>query len=381
MTAGPGGRLQEDERLMARALELAATADFATSPNPMVGALVVRHGRVAGMGATSPPGGPHAEVHALRDAGEAARGATLYVTLEPCSHQGRTPPCVGPIIEAGIGRCVVAMTDPNPRVDGAGIAALRRAGIEVDIGILESRARRLNQFYVRWVASGLPFVTAKFAMSLDGRIATHDGESKWITSEPARAHVQILRHQHDVIMVGANTVARDDPNLTTRLPGGGGRQPLRVVLDSRLRVPIGARIFTAQTGEVLVATSDRARGDRIREFEAAGIPLHIFPAREGRVGLGDVLRHVAAADRISVLVEGGSAVLGSAFDAGLVDRVVAVIAPRVIGGSEAPAAVGGHGVDALAAARPLRDVEVERVGPDIVVTGYCVHDTPHQDGQ
>jgi len=360
-----------DEELMARALDLAAGADYRTSPNPMVGALVVRGGEVIGRGAHLRAGEPHAEVHALREAGDGARGADLYVTQEPCTHHGRTPPCADAVIAAGVRRVVVGMRDPNPKVDGRGVAALRAAGITVVEGVLQDRVRRLNEFFVKHATTGLPFVTAKFAMSLDGRIATHSGESKWITSDEARAMVHRLRHMHDAILVGANTVLRDDPNLTTRLPEGGGRSPLRVVVDSRLRVPLEARIFEQGSGSVLVATSDRARGDRLHEFEKRGVPVVVLPAVHGRVGLMDLLRHLGGREVISLLVEGGSSMHGSAFDQRLVDKVYALVAPRIIGGIEAPGAVGGRGVDHLDEATQLHDVDVERCGPDLVVSGYC----------
>ena len=360
-----------DERFMGLALEAAARADFATSPNPMVGAVLVRDGRVVATGHHRRAGEPHAEVDALSAAGGAARGADLYVSLEPCSTGGRTPPCTEAVIAAGVARVVCAMVDPNPAVDGRGVAALRAAGIAVEVGVLEARARRLNEFFITWITTGLPFVAAKFATSLDGRIATHTGESKWITSDQARALVHRLRHAHDAILVGANTVIRDDPNLTTRLPEGGGRSPLRIVLDSRLRVPVEARIFRQESGGVMVATSDRAWADRHQRFVDAGIPVEVFPHHQGRVDLADLLTHLGRREVISLLIEGGSSVHGNAFDRGLVDKVHAFIAPRVIGGVESPAAVGGRGRDLLAEATPLRDVEVTRAGPDIVVSGYC----------
>jgi len=359
-----------DEQFMEQAIELAASADYHTSPNPMVGAVVVRDGKVVGMGAHMRAGEPHAEVHALNTAGDAARGADLYVTQEPCSHHGRTPPCVDAVIAAGVKRVVIGMQDPNPKVDGRGISALRAAGITVISGVLEQRVRKLNEFFVKHVTTGMPFVTAKFAMSLDGRIATHSGESRWITSDEARQEVHRLRHMHDAILVGANTVLRDDPNLTTRLPEGG-RSPLRVVVDSRLRVPFEARIFGQESGSVLLATSDRARGDRLREFEKRGVPVVVLPADHGRVGLPDLLRHLGEREAISLLIEGGSSMHGSAFDQRLVDKVVAFVAPRIIGGIEAPGAVGGHGVDALSDAHALRDVEVRSIGPDVMIAGYC----------
>jgi diaminohydroxyphosphoribosylaminopyrimidine deaminase / 5-amino-6-(5-phosphoribosylamino)uracil reductase len=365
----------KDERWMGAALEAARLADYRTSPNPMVGAVVVQDGEAVGTGFHRRAGEPHAEVEALREAGTRARGATLYVTLEPCAHQGRTPACAPAVAAAGVARVVAAIEDVNPLVAGRGFAVLREAGIEVTTGVLAEEARRLVEFHARWITSGRPFVTAKFAMSLDGRIATHEGEAKWITSDESRDLVHRMRHAHDAILVGANTVIRDDPNLTTRLPGGGGRQPLRIVLDSRLRVSSAARIFNqvgdAAAAGVLVATSDRARGERLAELEAAGIPVEVFPSVEGKVSLEHLLGFLGAKEKISLLIEGGSSVHGSAFDHRLVDRVVAFIAPRVIGGLEAPAAVGGHGVDLLADATPLRDVEVTRAGGDILVSGYC----------
>jgi diaminohydroxyphosphoribosylaminopyrimidine deaminase / 5-amino-6-(5-phosphoribosylamino)uracil reductase len=361
--------MTRDEELMSEALALAATANHRTSPNPMVGALVVRDGTVVARGVHLKAGEDHAEVAALREAGDAARGATLYVTQEPCAHYGRTPPCTDAVIAAGVARVVVGMRDPSPKVDGRGLQALRDAGLTVVDGVLAERVQKLNEFFVKHATTGLPFVTAKFAMSLDGRIATHTGESKWITGEEARRQVHHLRHAHDAILVGANTVLRDDPNLTTRLPEGG-RSPLRVVVDSRLRVPLEARIFQQESGGVLIATSDRSRGDRLREFEQRGVPVVVLPSAEGRVGLLDLLRHLGERECISMLIEGGSSMHGSAFDQRLVDKVVAFIAPRVIGGIEAPGAVGGRGVDRLTDAHQLRDVEVRQLGPDIMVTGY-----------
>ena len=369
---GPGeGTGELEGRAMAEALALAQSCDYSTSPNPMVGAVVLRNGVVVGRGRTAPAGGPHAEVTALAEAGEGARGATLVVSLEPCAHHGRTPPCADLVAASGVTRCVVAMLDPNARVAGGGVALLRRAGIEVTVGVGAEEARRLNDFYLRWVTAGLPFVTVKFAASLDGRIATAGGESRWITGEAARRLGHVLRHRHDAILVGAGTVLADDPELSARLDGATARQPLRVVLDSRLRVPPTARAVSGDPGRVLIATTEAAPAASRRALETAGVRVVIFPPSDGRVPLRDVLALLAAEERISVLVEGGATIHGAVFDQGLADKVVAFLAPRIVGGERAPAAVGGRGAAQLAAATPLSEVTVERAGADIVVSGYC----------
>lgn len=325
---------------MRRALELAARADHRTSPNPMVGAVVLAAGgALAAEGWHHRAGEAHAEALALALAGERARAGTLYVTLEPCLHRGRTAPCVDAVIAAGVARVVVATVDPDPRVRGAGVARLREAGIEVETGLLGADAERLNEFYLHHRRTGRPFVSAKFACSLDGRIATRTGASRWISGEEARAHGHRLRHVHDAILVGVGTVLADDPRLSARLEGA--RQPLRVVLDSRGRTPAGARL-RAEAGETL--------------FDA------------GR-DLPGLLDRLGARGILSLLVEGGARVHGSFFDQRLVDRVYAYLAPLVIGGEGAPAAVGGLGPDRLEDALRLAAVEVLQLGSDLLVSG------------
>ena len=357
---------------MGRALELAALADYATSPNPMVGAVVLdRDGELAGQGYHRRAGEPHAEVLALAEAGPRAEGGTLYVTLEPCTHHGRTPPCVDTVLTAGVRRVVVALEDPDVRTKGRGLARLREEGVDLELGVEEAAARRLNRFYLKQRTTGLPFVTAKFAASLDGRIATAAGESRWITGEAARAEGHRLRQQHDAILVGAGTVIEDDPQLTNRRPGGG-RQPLRVVVDSTLRIPAGANVLTGQAeAPTLVATTARAPEAAIAAVESAGAEVLRLPAsgpRE-RVDLGALLEELGRRDLLSVLVEGGAEVQGAFFDAGLVDAVVAFLAPIVIGGEKAPSAIGGAGVKTLSDASRLQDLEVTRLGDDLMLSG------------
>jgi diaminohydroxyphosphoribosylaminopyrimidine deaminase/5-amino-6-(5-phosphoribosylamino)uracil reductase len=324
---------------MRRALDLAALADYRTSPNPMVGAVVVApDGRALGEGYHRKPGTPHAEIIAFEEAGERARGATLYVTLEPCAHHGRTPPCVDAVLRAGVARVVIAMLDPDTRTRGRSVETLRAAGIKVEVGVEEERALRLNEFYVHHRTFGRPFVSAKFAASLDGRIATHSGDSKWITGPEARAHAHRLRHQHDAILVGVGTVVRDDPELTARFPGA--RQPLKVVLDRGGRTPERARV---RQGRYL-----------------------IDPGRD----LPGLLDRLAAMGVLSLLVEGGATVHGAFFDQGLVDRVYAYISPTIIGGEGAPGAVGGRGVATMAEALRLDQVDVVQLGHDMLVCGY-----------
>ncbi|TAN34517.1 bifunctional diaminohydroxyphosphoribosylaminopyrimidine deaminase/5-amino-6-(5-phosphoribosylamino)uracil reductase RibD [bacterium] len=345
----------------ARALELARQADYRTSPNPMVGAVVLDPaGQVAGEGFHRRPGEPHAEEEALAAAGEGARGGTLYVNLEPCAHAHRTPSCSQAVVDAGVRRVVVSMTDPDERVRGAGVRMLESAGIETVVGVHEERARRLNEFYVKHRLTGRPFVSAKFAMSLDGKIATRAGESRWITGEEARAHAHRLRHMHDAILVGVNTVIADDPELTARSEGDALRQPLRVVVDSQLRIRQSARIVGSNT---LIATT---RSGRVGAAEVVRLPAD----PDGHVALPALLDELGKRGVLSLLVEGGGEVHASFLTGGLVDKVHAYVAPRLIGGREAPGPVGGLGVEHLVDAVSLREFDMVRLGTDILITGY-----------
>ncbi len=353
---------------MQHALSLARLALGNTSPNPAVGAVIVRDGVVAGQGYTQPPGCDHAEVVALREAGEKAQGATMYVTLEPCCHFGRTPPCSQAIIAAGIAEVHLATLDPNPQVSGRGKKELEEAGIKTYLGEHEQEARQLNEAYIKFIETGLPFVIAKFAMSLDGKTATRMGDSRWISGEESREYVHCLRQTVDAIVVGVNTVLADDPQLTAR--GKDGVKGMRkVIVDCLGRTPPAAQAFRAP-GKVLLAVGQSIEPERAKEFENAGAELLELPSRDGFVDLKGLLRGLGEREVTSVLVEGGGTLLGSFFDLGLVDKVYAFIAPIIIGGKDAVPAVGGEGIDEVKRALRLSRVSVERFGEDVMICGY-----------
>ena len=357
---------------MSHALELARRAEGRVSPNPPVGAVLVQDGEIVGGGYTQPPGQSHAEAVALREAGDAARGAALYTTLEPCSHHGRTPPCTGAIIEAGVAEVHAAMLDPNPNVRGGGMAILAEAGLGTRVGEGEAKARRQLEAYVKYVTTGTPFVTAKFAMSLDGKIATRSGDSKWISGEKARQRVHRLRAASDAVMVGVNTALADDPQLTARDKRGRplDRQPLRVVVDSRGRMPPRARML-GEPGRTLIASGDIDEG-AAGALRSAGAEVVSLPGEGPSVDLEALMDHLASGHGVtSLLVEGGATLLGSLFDLGLVDKVIAFVSPVIIGGTEAPTPVSGAGFDRIADTLRLERVRWDKYGRDMAITGYC----------
>ena len=361
---------------MTRALELAAHARGNTGNNPAVGAVVVKGERVLGEGFTQPPGQAHAEVMALAAAGEAARGATVYVTLEPCCHFGRTPPCTDALISAGVAEVHMATLDPNPLVAGRGKASLEAAGIRTFLGEGEAEARHSMEAWLTYIQRGRPMITAKFAMSIDGKIATSSGDSKWITGPVARQRAHRLRADSGAVIVGIGTVLADDPELTARDADGCPlpRQPLRVVVDSQGRIPLSCKIVSGNLpGRTFVALGPGADRDKRRELERRGNVVVTLPQRDGHVSLEAVLQNLSGEWQItSALVEGGSALLGAFFDQRLVDKVVAFIAPKVIGGKEGIPAIGGKGAMTMSSVIGLRDLLWEQVGDDLMVTGYTV---------
>ncbi len=355
------------ESLMRRALELALLGEGRTRPNPLVGAVVAQGQTIVGQGYHTRPGAPHAEVLAVEQAGDAARQGDLYVNLEPCAHHGRTPPCTARIQAAGIRRVFAATKDPNPLVNGRGIAALRAAGVAVEEGVLESEASRLNDAFFHWIVTRRPFVTLKLAMSLDGKIATNSGASRWITGRPARHVVQHMRRRHAAVLVGVNTVLADDPRLDLREVEGP--QPLRVVLDTDARTPTAARLLLPP-GKAVVAVGQAAPADRVSALAEAGAQVWKLPCGGGQVELAPLLKALAEQDVDSVLVEGGGEVAWSFLAQGFVQKVVFFYAPLIVGGRDAVSCVEGIGIEELSRAFRVGDLLVERVGEDIMVTGY-----------
>jgi diaminohydroxyphosphoribosylaminopyrimidine deaminase/5-amino-6-(5-phosphoribosylamino)uracil reductase len=363
--------LGDDTKYMRLALRLAARGVGRTSPNPVVGALVVHGGAVVGKGYHERAGGAHAEVHALAAAGDLARGGTLYVTLEPCNHVGRTPPCTKAIIRSGVGRVVVGCRDPNPHVAGKGVEMLRSHGLEVEVGVEAERCRRLNDAFIKHVTTGLPLVVAKAAASLDGKIASATGDSRWITNERSRRFVHRLRWVLDAVLVGVGTVLADDPQLTPRIPGMGGKKPLRVILDTTLRTPLEAQVVrSAAEAPTLIATGPEPDRRRVARFQERGVEVLALPLEEGRVSPSGLLRELGGRQITSLLVEGGAEVHGSFFRAGLVDKVYFFYAPKIIGGRDAVPLVGGRGAAIVGESLALNRLRLRRFDGDIMVEAY-----------
>ena len=360
-----------DRKFMEYALALAARSRGRTSPNPLVGAVIIRAGEIVGEGYHQRAGGAHAEINALDQAKGLANGATMYVTLEPCCHWGRTPPCTEAVIRAKLADVFVAMEDPNPRVAGNGIRQLKEAGLRVQVGLCEVESRQLNEVFIKYITTQKPFVILKSAISLDGKIATSSGESQWITSELSRLKGHEIRTQVDAILVGVGTVLRDNPLLTTRLPGRKGEDPTRIVVDSRGRTPLEAKVFNPDSDAgLLIVVTENAPLEKIEAFKAAGADILIVEERDKRVCLEALMEALGRREVTSVLIEGGGEINAAALQAGIVDKLMFFIAPKLIGGSDAPGPIGGVGIDRLTETIELRDVRATQIDTDFLIEGY-----------
>ncbi len=357
-----------DEYWMKRALRLAEKGRGRTSPNPMVGAVLVKRGRVIGEAYHQKSGEPHAEILALNQAGEGAREATLYLNLEPCTHYGKTPPCAPSVIQAGIKRAVIGMMDPNPLVRGKGVESLKKAGIEVTLGVLERECQRLNEAFTKYIQTREPFVILKVASSLDGKIATRNGHSKWISGEISRRWVHRLRDQVDGVLVGIGTILKDDPLLTSRIRGG--RDPYRIILDSRLRIPEEAKVIKENPFRTILAITELASEERRASLEKKGVRILQFKSEAGKVPLNPLLKRLGEMEMMSILVEGGSEVNGSFLDQGLIDKILIFFSPKLIGDREAPGIFSGREIKNLGEATLLEKIKLRRTGGDILLEGY-----------
>ena len=366
--------LEAEEKFMQRAIRLAKRGEGRVSPNPLVGALIVKRGKVIAEGYHRKAGLPHAEVNALNLAGSQSRGATLYVNLEPCAHYGRTPPCSKAIIRAGIKRVVVGIEDPNPLVSGKGIRELEGAGIKTIVGVLEDASRRLNQTYIKYITTKLPYLSLKMAMSLDGKIATKTGSSFWISGEASRSYVQRLRSLNDAVLVGIGTVIKDDPELAVRLKSKSQalkkKKVIRIIVDSKARIPLNANVLTkCVDNPTIIATTKYAPLGKIRALKARGAKVVIVKDREEKVDLGELMKKMGRLQISSILVEGGGNINASFLKEGLVDKVLFFIAPKIIGGRRSLTPVEGEGIKDLREAIKLTEVKVRKVGEDLLVEG------------
>lgn len=356
---------------MQRALELAELGAGFVQPNPLVGAVIVRDGRIISEGYHHFYGGPHAEVDAFNNAKEDVTGATMYVTLEPCSHFGKTPPCSHAIVEKGITRVVVGILDPNPLVAGKGIEYLQKAGIEVECGVLQEEAKRQNEAFLKYITKKEPYVIMKAAMTLDGKIASHTLSSKWVTGEIARDYVHELRHRVSGIMVGVGTVLADDPSLTTRRCHGAGKDPIRIVVDSFARIPETARMLNQSSdAQTIIAVTEQADAEKLRRLEAMGAIIICVPSRNQRVDLNALMIELGKREIDSILLEGGSELNFAALEAGIVDKLSIFIANKVIGGNSAKTPVGGLGISEMSDAMPLDFSSVRKFGDDLLIEAY-----------
>lgn len=362
---------KDDIYYMQRALQLAAQGLGKTSPNPLVGAVIVKDDQIVGEGYHKKAGTPHAEVHALNAAGDKARGATIYVTLEPCSHFGKTPPCADALIKAQVARVVIATLDPNPCVAGRGWQKLKAAGIVTEVGVLEEQAQRQNEVFFHYITTGKPFVSLKVAMTLDGRIATKSGSSRWITGEESRYYVHHLRNINQAIMVGIGTVLADDPLLNTRLEGEDTRDPVRIIIDGHLNIPLESQIVsTSRNQRTIIFTSPNTSREKIERLENYGVEVVVTGGSPQSLDLEEIMGYLGQKGITSVLLEGGSTLNGAMLERGLINKLYWFIAPKMVGGSHAPGPVGGAGVELMSQALVLKDSQLTRLGEDYLITAY-----------
>lgn len=357
-----------NQEYMRLAIEIAKKGAGKVNPNPMVGAVIVKDERVIGQGYHKYYGGNHAEVNAFENLSDNPEGATIYVTLEPCSHYGKTPPCVDKIIANKISKVVVGTLDPNPLVEGRGIKALKEAGIEVITGVLEEECKKLNEVFMKYILYKRPFVVLKTAMTLDGKIATESGESKWITSDKSRQEVHKLRNKLSAIMVGVNTVIKDNPELTCRLEGG--KNPVRIIVDSKLRIPLGSNVVVDNLAQTIVATTEVADKDKILVLEKLGVKVLIINSKNERVDLKSLMIELGKRDIDGILLEGGATLSFSALEENIVDKIQVYIAPKIIGGEKSKTSIGGKGIEKLSDAIMLNNMTVKSVGTDLLIEAY-----------
>lgn len=363
-----GDFLSYDEKYMRLAMQLAGNAIGRTSPNPLVGAVIVKDNRVVGCGWHRKAGTPHAEVHALNQAGELAQGADVYVTLEPCAHYGKTPPCAKALVEAKVKNVYGGLLDVNPKVAGKGFKILEDAGIHVEYGFLQDELRKQNEVFFKWIEHKKPFIVLKAAMTLDGKIATATGQSKWITNETSRAYGYKLRDIYDGIMVGINTVIEDNPMLTARVDGG--KNPIRIVVDSSLKIDINANVVQDKSAKTIIATTDKADKDKILKLQAQDVDVIVVDKdKNDKVDIEKLLDILGQQNICSILVEGGATLSGSFVAKKLVDKVDFFIAPKIVGGKEAKTPVAGTGILNLQEALALKDIQIEKLEEDVLIIG------------
>lgn len=361
----------DEQEYMKLAIELAKKARGRTSPNPLVGAVIVKDGKIVGRGFHKKAGEHHAEINAFNDAGERAKGAALYVNLEPCSHYGRTPPCTRMIIERGISKVFIGMEDPNEVVAGSGIRCLNDNGLFVKTGILKEQCEKLNEIYIKYITTKRPFVILKSAVSLDGKIATKTGDTRWITNEKSRRFLHRLRDQVDGILVGIGTILADDPKLTTRLYGRKGKDPIRVIVDSTLRIPLHAKAINREShGTTIIVTTEFAQKEKISQLENLGANVLVTNSKDNRVDLNELMSELGKLEITSLLIEGGAEVNASSLENRIVDKVLFFYAPKIIGGVGAVSVVGGEGAESLNDAVLLEHIRVRKFENDILVEGY-----------